>query len=195
MARRKQRRVRRLAASIEASLKSVHRTIVGAIAGVARQLRPHGPVVIVDGPAQSARRLRRAVTQATVTFAASLGASPPAGLVIVVQRVAHEGRDLNGSLKTFEISGSKRHLLQLASTVNGRQVSEEELLVALRDGLTRVLADFIGEPVQTAAIELDLPRARQAAPVIALRANGSQPPPEPDRSAIPIQRIDNNNHA
>jgi hypothetical protein len=156
-------------------------------------LRPEAPTVIVDGPAAQARRLRSLVSSTSRVFAVSLGAVLPDGLVIVVQRVVHDGRDLNGSFRVFESpEGGSRYLLQLAQSVNGRQVSDEELLAALRTGLLEALQDFIGKPVRSITIELDVPRARAGAPVVALRTNGHTAAPEPERGAIPIQRIENN---
>ena len=157
-----------------------------------RVLRPETPVVIVDGPAAQARRLRSLVATTSRVFAASLGAALPAGLVIVVQRVVHDGRHLNGSLQVFVSPEGSRYLLELAQSMNGRQVSDEELLAALRTGLVEVLEDLIGKPVRSISIELDVPRARAVAPVVALRTNGQAPAPEPERGAIPIQRIENN---
>ena len=156
-----------------------------------RRLHHKAPVVLVDGP--TARHLRPLMASTSRVFAASLGVSLPAGLVIVVQRVVHDGRHLNGSLQVFvSPEGSSRYLLQLAQSVNGRQVSDEELLAALRTGLVEVLEDLIGKPVRSVSIELDVPRARAVAPVVALRNDGQTPGPEPERGAIPIQRIEIN---
>jgi hypothetical protein len=155
------------------------------------RLTPKGPVVMVDGPA--ATRQRRLITTSTRILAASLGAELPEGLVIVVQRLVQD--NVNGHLQVFEDSGgTKRYFLQLAQSVHSRQVSEEELLAALRGGLLPVLEDILGEPVRRVSIELDLARPRAGAPVVALQANGNTPPrPETERGAIPIQRIENNN--
>lgn len=150
--------------------------------------------MIVDGPAAQARRLRSLVSSTSRVFAVSLGAVLPADLVIVVQRVVHDGRHLNGSLRVFDSpDGGSRYLLQLAQSVNGRPVSDEELLAALRTGLVEALVDLIGKPVRSVTIDLDNPRARAGAPIVSLRANGQTPAaPEPERGAIPIQRIENN---
>jgi hypothetical protein len=156
-------------------------------------LHPEAPVVMVDGPAAQARHLRSLVATTSRVFAASLGAALPAGLVIVVQRIVHDGRHLNGSLQVFDSpEGSSHYLLHLAQSVNGRQVSDEELLAALRTGLVEALVDLIGKPVRSVTIDLDVPRARAVAPVVALRSNGQTPAPDPERGAIPIQRIENN---
>jgi hypothetical protein len=158
-----------------------------------RVLRVEAPTVIVDGPAAQARHVRSLVATTSRVFAVSLGAALPAGLVVVVQRVVHDGRDLNGSFRVFESpEGGSRYLLQLAQSVNRRQVGDEELLAALRTGLLEALQDSIGKPVRSITIDLDVPRAKAGTPVVALRANGYTPAPEPERGAIPIQRIENN---
>jgi hypothetical protein len=155
------------------------------------RVSPQGPVVLVDGAA--ARSQRRLILANTRILAASLGAALPDSLVIVVQRLVQD--NVNGHLQVFEDSGgTRRYFLQLAQSVYSRQVSDEELLAALRGGLLPVLEDVLGKPVRSVSIELDLARPRSGAPVVALRANGNTPPQvEPERGAIPIQRIENNN--
>lgn len=195
MARKKRARdpARRLVTWANDSIRATTQACGRAISHLMRPLRSEAPLVIVDGPAAQARHLRSLVATTSRVFAASLGASLPAGLVIVVQRVVHDGRQLNGSLQIFaRPEGSRRYLLQLAQSVNGRQVSDEELLAALRTGLVEALEDLIGKPVRSIYIDLDVPRARAVAPVVALRTNGQTPAPEPERGAIPIQRIENN---
>jgi hypothetical protein len=193
MARRKRVRgpARRLATWANDRLQAATQACRRAISHLMRRLHLEAPVVLVDGP--TARHLRPLIASTSRVFAASLGSALPAGLVIVVQRVVHDGRHLNGSLQVFvSPEGSSRYLLQLAQSVNSRQVSDEELLAALRTGLVEVLEDLIGKPVRSISIELDVPRARAVAPVVALRNDGQTPGPEPERSAIPIQRIENN---
>jgi hypothetical protein len=154
------------------------------------RVSPRAPVVLVDGIAS--RRQRRLIVANTRILAASLGAALPECLVIVVQRLVKD--NVNGHLQVFEDSGgAKRYFLQLAQSVHGRQVSEEELLAALRGGLLPVLEDVLDKPVRSVRIELDLARPKPGAPVVALRANGNAPTRvEPERGAIPIQRIENN---
>lgn len=193
MARRKRVRgpARRLATWATDRLQAATQTCRRALSHLMRRLHQEAPVVLVDGP--TARHLRPLIATTSRVFAASLGSALPAGLVIVVQRVVHDGRHLNGSLQVFvSPEGSSRYLLQLAQSVNGRQVSDEELLAALRTGLVEALEDLIGKPVRSIPIDLDVPHARAVAPVVALRANGQTPAPEPERGAIPIQRIENN---
>jgi hypothetical protein len=149
---------------------------------------PQGPVVLVDGPA--ARRQRRLIMTNTRILAASLGAALPDNLVIVVQRLVKD--NVNGQLQVFEDSDStKRYFLQLAQSVHGRQVSEEELVAVLRGGLLPVLEDVLGKPARSVSIELDAPRSKAGAPVVGVRANGNGPPlGELERGAIPIHRIE-----
>lgn len=181
--------------NVPAVVQHLEAAVQRIAAAVLRLFQHSGPAVIVDGPIPQARRLRRLVGNSAIVFTRTLGAAAPENLVIVVQRAVHEGRPLNGALKTFEPDGgSKRYLLLLALSVQGRQVSDEDLLVALRSGLIRVMADSLGEASSTVAIELDVPRARQA-PVVELRNNGNHPASETERGAIPIQRIGDNNHA
>jgi hypothetical protein len=147
--------------------------------------------VIIDGRRRQAGGLRRALGRATRGYARALGADLPANLVIVAQRVVHEGGQLNGLFQAFKAEdGTQRHVVLLALSVNGRQVSEDELLAALRCGLTRALEDVIGKAVRSVAIDLEVPRARAGAPIAEFRPNGHTPAAEPERGAIPIQRIE-----
>lgn len=159
---------------------------------------PQRPFVIADGHPDAAKRTCRLIRGTSLTLAASLGATLPEGLVIVVQRVAHDGRQLNGTFQVFDCpTGGKRYLLELAQSVNGRQVSDEELLAALRVGLVDALEDQLGRPVRSRQIDLEVPRARSA-PVVPIRPDEPTPVPprtENSRSPLPIQRIENNNHA
>jgi hypothetical protein len=195
MARRKRGRgpTRRLVTWANDRLRVATQACGRASSRLMRRLRSEAPVVIVDGPAAQARHLRSLVTTTSRVFSASLGAALPANLVIVVQRVVHDGRHLNGSLLVFDSpEGGRRYLLQLAQSVNGRQVSDEEVLAAVRTGLVEVLEDLIGKPVRSTSIDLQVPRVGAVTPVVALRSNGQAPGPEPERGAIPIQRIENN---
>jgi hypothetical protein len=152
------------------------------------RISPRGPLVLVEGTAS--RRQRQLIVANTRILGASLGADLPDSLVIVVQRLVQD--NVNGHLQVFEdTGGAKRYFLLLAQSVHGRQVSEEELLSALRGGLLPVLEDVLGKPVRSVSIELDVPRPRAGAPVVAPRANGNAPPrTEPERGAIPVQRIE-----
>ncbi len=156
-----------------------------------RRLRPRGPTVIIDARRRQARRLRRDIGRAARAYAGALGAEMPPGLLVVVQRVVHEGRQLNGLLQAFEgADGNRRYVVHLALSINGRQVSDDELLAALRHQLTRALEDAIGKPVLNVPLDLEVPRARAGASVVELRPEARGQHDGPERSAMPIQRIE-----
>ena len=155
-----------------------------------RGLRRRGPIVIVDGRRRQVRPLRREVARAARTYARALGVELPPGLLVVVQRVVHEGHQINGLLQAFHASnGSRRYVAHLALSVNGRQVSDDELLAALRHQLTCVVKDIVGEPVLNVPLDLEVPRARAGAPVVELRPETRRRDGQ-DRSAMPIERIE-----
>lgn len=161
-----------------------------ALVGLYRRLRPRGPTVIIDARRRQARRLRRDIARAARAYGRALGAELPPGLLVVVQRVVHEGRQLNGLLQAFEgADGNRRYVVHLALSVNGRQVSEEELLAALRHQLTGALEDAVGKPVLSVPLDLEVPRAR-ATSVVELRPEARGQHDGQERSAMPIQRIE-----
>ena len=158
---------------------------------VKRGLRRRGPIVIVDGRRRQARRFHREVARAARTYARALGVELPPRLLVVVQRVVHEERQLNGLLQAFDASnGNRRYVAHLALSVNGRQVSDDELLAALRHQLACVLKDIVGEPVLNVPLDLEVPRARAGAPVVELRPETRGRRDGQDRSAMPIGRIE-----
>ena len=157
---------------------------------VVRQLRRPGPMIIVDVRRRQARRLRREVSRAARTYARALGAQLPPGLLVVVQRVVYEGRQLNGLLQAFEMpNGNRRYVVHLALSINGRQVSEDELLAALRHQLSRALEDVAGKPVLSVALDLEVPRVRASAPIVELRPDSEDREDGQERSAVPFQRV------
>jgi hypothetical protein len=148
-------------------------------------------MVIVDGRRRQARRLRREVARAARTYARALGVELPPGLLVVVQRVVYEERQLNGLLQAFERShDNRRYIVLLALSVNGRQVSEDELLAALRHQLACIVKDVVGEPVLNVPLDLEVPRTRVGAPVVELRPETRGRRDGQDRSAMPIGRIE-----
>jgi len=156
-----------------------------------RRLRHPGPAVIVDVRRRQARRLRREVARAARTYARALGAELPPRLLVVVQRVVYEGRQLNGLLQAFDTpGGSRRYVLHLALSINGRQVSEDELLAALRHQLARVLEDAVGKPALSVPLDLEVPRVRAAASIVELRPDTEGRDDGHERSAVPVQRIE-----
>lgn len=155
------------------------------------RLRPGGPTVIIDARRRQARRLRRETARAARTYARALGAELPPGLLVVIQRIVHEGRQLNGLLQAFEgADGNRRYAVHLALSVNGRQVSEDELLAALRHQLTRAMEDAVGKAVLSVPLDLEVPRTRAGASVVELRPEARGQHDGQERSAMPIQRIE-----
>ena len=155
-----------------------------------RHLR-RGPTVIIDARRRQARRLRREIARAARTYARALGVELPTGLLVVVQRVVHEGRQLNGLLQAFDApDGDRRYVIHLALSVNGRPVSDDELLAALRHQLTRALEDAIGKPVLSVPLEMEMPRLRAGASVVELRPEARERPEGHERRAMPIERIE-----
>ena len=155
-----------------------------------RRLRRPGPAVIVDVRRRQARRLRREVGRAARTYARALGAELPPRLLVVVQRVVYEGRQLNGLLQAFGMAnGNRRYVVHLALSINGRQVSEDELLAALRHQLARALEDVVGKPVLSVALDLEVPRVHAGAPIVELRPDSEDREDGQERSAVPFQRV------
>lgn len=155
-----------------------------------RRLRRPGPTVIVDVRRRQARRLRREVGRVARTYARALGAELPPRLLVVVQRVVYEGRQLNGLLQAFEMpNGNRRYVVHLALSINGRQVSEDELLAALRHQLSRALEDVVGKPVLNVPLDLEVPRVRAGAPIVELRPDSEDREDGQERSAVPFQRV------
>ncbi len=123
--------------------------------------RPWTPVVLVDAKRARARRLRRAIARATRAQFRALGVTPPAHLLVVVQRTVHEERPLSALLQVFEDGdGLRRHLLFLALTVQGEPVGDSEVVATLRQQLHRVAGDGLG--TLTLTVPIGPPRARPA---------------------------------
>jgi hypothetical protein len=153
------------------------------------RLRP-APAVIVDVRRRQTRRLRREVARAARTYARALGAEIPPRLLVIVQRVVYEGRQLNALLQAFDASdGSRRYVLHLALSINGRQVSEDELLAALRHQLAHVLEDAVGKPALSVPLDLEVPRVRASAPIVELRPDAEERDDGHERSDMPFQRV------
>ena len=120
-----------------------------------RHIRGRRPVVIVDAPRREAWQLRRLIRRAARGYAKALGVELPAGLAVIVQRVVFDSRQVNGLLTAFEQDASRRYVIQLALSVNGREVSDGELVAALRNQLSAVFADTIGKPVLSVALDFE----------------------------------------
>ncbi len=158
-----------------------------------RRLRPWKPVVLVDARRARARRLRGSLSRAARAQFRALGVTPPAHLLIVVQRTVHEERPLAALLQVFEdADGARRHVLFIALTVDGEPVGDGEILATLRQQLHRVVGDALGSLAFT--VPVGPPRARPAT-VVPLRTVEASPfedapPPEDDE----WRRIDGGAH-
>lgn len=120
-----------------------------------RRVRGRRPLVIVDAPRRDAWQLRRLVRRTARGYAKALGVELPAGLAVIVQRVVFDSRQINGLLTALEQEGKRHYVIQLALSVNGREVSDGELIAALRHQLSAVFADTIGKPVLSVALDLE----------------------------------------
>ncbi len=132
-----------------------------------------------------------AVRRAAREYAQGVGVELTRDLLVVVQRIVHDGRQLNALLQAFNgPDDSRRYVIYVALSVNGRQVSEDELLSALRHQLAQVLGDVSGKPVLTVPLDLEVPRLHSAAPVVELRPDTRTPQDKHERSDLPVERIE-----
>jgi len=154
-------------------------------------MRGRSPTVVVDARRRHAGKLRAAIRKGARIYARGVGAELPASLMVVVQWVVYEGWQLNGLLQAFESPGGRRYVIHLALSVNGRQVAEDELLSALRHQVAQVLGDAVGQPALSVPLDLEVPRLRTGGPVVELRPDAHSPEDGHERSAIPIERIEN----
>jgi len=138
-----------------------------------RDVRGRRPTVIVDAPRREAWQLRRLVRRSARGYANALGVELPAGLAVIVQRVVFDSRQVNGLLTAFEQDGRRRYVIQLALSVNGREVSDGERVAALRHELSAVFADTIGNPVLSVALDFDHGVPAQGGSIVELRPQPS----------------------
>jgi hypothetical protein len=122
---------------------------------ICRRICGKPPTIIADAPRREAWQLRRLVRRVARSYAKALGVSLPNGLAIIVQRVVFDGRQVNGLLTAYQSDDEKRYVIQLALSVNGREVSDGELVAALRHEMSAVFADAIGKPVLSVALDLE----------------------------------------
>ncbi len=120
-----------------------------------RRIRSQRLTIIADAPRREAWQLRRLVRRTARSYAKALGIPLPNGLAIIVQRVVFDGRQVNGLLTAYQSDDEKRYVIQLALSVNGREVSDGELVAALRHQLSAVFADAIGKPVLSLALDFE----------------------------------------
>ena len=189
MSSRRKSRTRRLAARIVSPGNSAsawcRSWLISGGRVVARWVRPWRPVVAADVQGKRGRRLRQEIARVTRTHFRALGVTPPGHLLVIVQRtVVEEDRPLAALLQVFEDgAGRRRHVLFLALSAGGEQVSDEGVLATLRQQLQRVVADQLGTlrlsvPLQPAPV-------RTPAPVVPMRReqepspfDEEAPPPE-----------------
>ncbi len=158
------------------------------------RFRGRGPIVIVDAGWRQPRHLRSLLVRAANSYASALGTELPRGLRVLVQQVVYEDRQLNALLQSCDGGDGRRYIIYLALSVNGRQVSEEELLAALRYQLNKVLEDRVGKPVVNLPLDLEVPRLRAGSPIVEMRPESGQRQ-DGHRHAVPIQRIEDNQAA
>jgi hypothetical protein len=89
------------------------------------------------------------------TYAKALGTPMPEHLAIIAQRFVFDRHQVSGLLQAFEADGRRRYVIQLALSVDGRDVNNAELVAALRFQLAAAMVDTIGEPVLSIALALD----------------------------------------
>lgn len=152
-----------------------------------RRIRSRRLTIIADAPRREAWQLRRLMRRTARGYAKALGVGLPTGLAIIVQRVVIDGRQVNGLLTAYQSDDEKRYVIQLALSVNGREVSDGELVAALRHQLSAVFADAIGKPVLSLALDLE-----RGAPlhgggsIVELRPQPSVAPNSHDQDADPF---------
>ncbi len=180
MAGRKKRAARRITRRWNAVRRWCAARSRGVRIAARTRLRPWSPAVEVDVRGRRGRRLRRAITRVTRSHLSALGVTPPAHLLVVVQRtVVLEGQPLAALLQVFEGEGGpRRHLLFLAASAEGRKASCGEVVATLRQQLQRVVAAELGAPVGTAAV-----------PASACAGAASSPPPSEPPETTPLEEL------
>ena len=193
MSSRKKSRTRRWAAGIVSSGRSAsiwcRSRLMSGGRVVARWIRPWRPVVAADVKGKRGRRLRKEIGRVTRTHFHALGVTPPAHLLVVVQRtVVEEDRPLAALLQVFEDGENRRrHVLFLALSAGGEQVSDEGVLATLRQQLQRVVADELG--TLRLSVPLEPARVRTPAVVVPMRQD-QEPPPFEDEAPLPEESFE-----
>ena len=187
MSSRKKSRTRRLAARIvspgSCALAWSQSRLMSGGRVVVRWIRPWRPVVVADVNGKRGKRLRRTIGRVTRTHFRALGVTPPGHLLVIVQRtVVEEDRPLAALLQVFEDGdGRRRHVLFLALSAGGEQVSDEGVLATLRQQLQRVVSDELG----TLRLSVPLEPARMRTPVAVVPLRLEQEPSPFDEEAPP----------
>ena len=149
-----------------------------------RRIRGTHPAVLIDAPRREAWQLHRLVRRTARTYARALGTELPEGLAIIAQRFVFDGHQVNGLLQAYERNGRRRYVIQLALSINGREVSNDELVASLRHQLAGALIDAIGKPVLSVVLDLEgAAPVRSGGSIVELRprlsvaSNGHDPDP------------------
>ena len=181
---RKQRRLRRWTTNCAANVRRSLTCCRSQIGRLYHRLRGRRPAVIVDARPREARQLRRLIRRTARDYAKALGTPMPEHLAIIAQRFVFDGHQVSGLLQAFEADGRRRYVIQLALSVDGRDVSNAELVAALRFQLAAAMADTIGEPVLSIALDLERTTPhRTGGSIVELRpqppvaSNGHDPDP------------------
>ena len=181
---RKQRRLRRWTTNCAAYARRSLTSCRGAVGRLYRRLRGRRPAVIVDARPREAWQLRRLIRRTARAYAKALGTPMPEHLAIIAQRFVFDGHQVSGLLQAFEANDHRRYVIQLALSVDGRDVSNAELVAALRFQLAAAMADTIGEPVLSIALDLERTTPhRTGGSIVELRpqppvaSNGHDPDP------------------
>ena len=181
---RKQRRLRRWTTNCAVYARRSITSCRRALGRLYRRIRGRRPAVIVDARPREAWQLRRLIHRTASAYAKALGTPLPKGLAIIAQRFVFDGHQVSGLLQAFEADGRRRYVIQLALSVDGREVSNAELVAALRFQLAAAMADTIGEPVLSIALDLERTTPRPTGgSIVELRpqppvaSNGHDPDP------------------
>lgn len=147
-------------------------------------LRPWKPAVLVDAPRGRSRRLRRMVRQATREQFRALAVEPPEHLLIVVQQVVYEEQPLASVLRVYEDAEERRrHVLFVATTVDGEAVSDGAVLSVIRPQLNVVVASALGRIADTHVVAPT--KRRPKAAVTPLRPASEPEPPWDEEAPFP----------
>lgn len=181
---RKQHRLRRWTTNCAACARRSITSCRSQLGRLHRRLRGRRPAVIVDARPREAWQLRRLIRRTARAYSKALGTPMPEHLAIIAQRFVFDGHQVSGLLQAFEADGRRRYVIQLALSVDGRDVSDAEFVAALRFQLAAALADTIGEPVLTIALDLERTSPpRTGGSIVELRpqppvaSNGHDPDP------------------
>lgn len=181
---RKQRRLRHWTASFAAYARRSTTSCRLQIGRLYHRLRGRRAAVIVDARPREAWQLRRLIRRTARAYAKALGTPTPEHLAIIAQRFVFDGHQVSGLLQAFEADGRRRYVIQLALSVDGRDVSNAELVAALRFQLAAAMADTIGAPVLSIALDFERTTPhRTGGSIVELRpqppvaSNGHDPDP------------------